>query len=55
MCSHDPFLTDKESSIWRQSDHTKFVGAFHLSRGVSDALFPSVFSKLRIRLMEGHS
>ena len=36
-CSHDPFFrTDKESSIWRQNDHAKFVGAFHLSRRVSD-------------------
>ena len=37
MCSHDPFSrTNKESSIWRQNDHAKFVGAFHLSRRVSD-------------------
>ena len=37
VCSHDPiFRTDKESSIWRQNDHAKFVGAFHLSRRVSD-------------------
>ena len=37
MCSHDPFFrTNKESSIWRQNDHAKFVGAFHLSRRVSD-------------------
>ena len=37
VCSHDPFFTtDKESSIWRQNDHAKFVGAFHLSRRVSD-------------------
>ena len=35
--SHDPFFrTNKESSIWRQNDHAKFVGAFHLSRRVSD-------------------
>ena len=59
VCSHDPFFrTDKESSIWRQNDHAKFVGAFHISRRVSDeiehVLFPSVFSKLRICLMEGH-
>ena len=39
MCSHDPFFrTDKESSIWRQDDHAKFVGAFHLSRRVSDEI-----------------
>ena len=37
VCSHDPFVrTNKESSIWRQNDHTKFVGALHLSRRVSD-------------------
>ena len=27
---------NKESSIWRQNDHAKIVGAFHLSRRVSD-------------------
>ena len=59
VCSHDPFFkTNKESSIWRQNDHAKFVGTCHLSRRVSDenrtCSFPSVFSKLRIRLMEGH-
>ena len=33
VCSHDPFFrTNKESSIWRQNDHAKFVGAFHLSK-----------------------
>ena len=37
VCSHDPFFrTNKESSIWRQNDHAKFVGAFHISRRVSD-------------------
>ena len=37
LCSHDPFFgTNTESSIWRQNDHAKFVGAFHLSRRVSD-------------------
>ena len=36
-CSHDPFFrNNKESSIWRQNDYAKFVGAFHLSRRVSD-------------------
>ena len=34
VCSHDPFFrTNKGSSIWH---HAKFVGAFHLSRRVSD-------------------
>ena len=37
VCSHDPFFrTNKESSVWRQNDHAEFVGAFHLSRRVSD-------------------
>ena len=37
VCSHDPFFrTNKESSIWRQNHHAKFVGAFHLSRRMSD-------------------
>ena len=37
VCSHDPFFrTNKESSIWCQNDHAKFVGAFHLSSRVSD-------------------
>ena len=37
VCSHNPFFrTDKESSIWRQNDHAKFVGVFHISRRVSD-------------------
>ena len=37
-CAHTIrfFRTNKESSIWRQNDHVKFVGAFHLSRRVSD-------------------
>ena len=37
VCSHDPFFrTNKKSSIWHQNDHAKFVGAFHLSRRLSD-------------------
>ena len=37
VCSHDPFFSaDKESSIWCQNDHARFVGVFHLSRRVSD-------------------
>ena len=39
VSSHNPiFITNKESSIWRQNDHRdiKFVGAFRLSRRVSD-------------------
>ena len=48
----------KESSILGPNDHAKFVGVFHLQREcrmkIEHVLFPSVFSKLRIRLMEGH-
>ena len=36
MFTHPFFRTNKESSIWRQNDHVKFVGAYHLSRRVSD-------------------
>ena len=61
MCSHDPFFrTNKESSVWRQNNYAKFVGTFHLSRRVSDenracSIYIRVFfSKLRIRLMQGH-
>ena len=36
MFTRSVFSTNKESSIWRQNDHAKFVGAFHLSRRVSD-------------------
>ena len=60
VCSHDLFFrTNKESSIWCQNDLAKFVSAFHISRRMSDGnidhvLFPSVFFKLQIRLMEGH-
>ena len=37
VCSHELFFrTNEESSIWCQNDHAKFVGAFHVSRRVSD-------------------
>ena len=36
QCVHTIRFSNKESSIWRQNDHAKFVGAFHLSRRVSD-------------------
>ena len=64
VCSHDSFFrTNKESSIWLQNDHAKFVlsliPAFHLSRRVSDenracSISIRFFSKSRIRLTEGH-
>ena len=49
VCSHDLFFrTNKESSIWCQNDHAKFVSAFHVSRRMLDGnidhvLFPSVY------------
>ena len=60
VCSHDPFFrANKESSMWLQNDHAKFVGAFHLSRRVLDenraySISIRFFSKLGIRLIEGH-
>ena len=56
VCSHDPsFRTNKESSIWRQNDQCIiciFQGECRMK--TEHVLFPSVFSKLQIRLMEGH-
>ena len=60
MCSRDSFFrTNKESSIWRQNHHAKFVGAFHVSKRVSGenrtcSVSIHFFSKLWIPLMEGH-
>ena len=59
VCSHDPFFrTKKESSIWRQNDHTKFVCTFHLSRRVWDENIACSISIRFIKntdpLMEGH-
>ena len=49
---------NKESSIWRQNNDVKFVGAFHLSRRVSDENRASSISirffKITDPLMEGH-
>ena len=38
VCSHHRFseLTKNLRSIWRQNDHAKFVGAFHLPKRMSD-------------------
>ena len=64
VCSHDPiFITNKESSIWRQNDHrgdilqnlsAPFIFQEECRMKIEHVLFPSVFSKLRIRLSEGH-
>ena len=63
VCSHDLiFRTDKESSIWCQYDHrdivqnlsTPFIFQEECRMKIEHVLFPSVFSKLRIRVSEGH-
>ena len=62
MCSHDPiFRTDKESSIWRQKGHrdmqnlsAPFIIQEECRMEIEHVLFPSVFSKLRIRVSEGY-
>ena len=60
VCSHDPiFRTNKESSIWHKNDHSKFcrrLSSFKKGIGwkIEHVLFPSVFSKLRICVSEGH-
>ena len=56
MCSHDPILELAKNLQFvaktSRGYHAKFVGAFHLSRRVSDenraclVLFPSIFFKL---------
>ena len=62
-CSRDPiFRTNKESSIWRQNDHrdiiqnlsAPFIFEEECRMTIEHVLFPSVFSKLRIRVSEGH-
>ena len=59
VCSHRPiFRTDKESPIWRQNDHAKFVGAFQEEECQMKIEHVSIsmrfFSKLRVRVSEGH-
>ena len=60
VCSHDPiFRTNKESSIWRQNDHrdimqnlsVPFIFQEECWMKIEHVLFPSVFSKLRIRVI----
>ena len=62
MCSHDPiFRTNNKSSIWRQNDRREimqnllapFIFQEECRMKIEDVLFPSVFSKLRIRVSEG--
>ena len=60
VCSNDTiFRNNNESSIWRQNDQqgyrAKFVDVFQeCLMKIEYVLFPSVFSKLRIRVSEGH-
>ena len=63
VCSHDPiFRTNKESLIWRQNDHrdimqnlsAPFIFQEECRMKLEHVLFPSVFSKLRICMSEGH-
>ena len=63
MCSHDPiFRTNKESSIWHQNGHrdimqnllVPFTFQEECQMKIEHVLFPSAFSKLRIRVSEGH-
>ena len=63
VCSHDPiFRTNKEFSIWRQNDHSDimqnlsalFIFQEECWVKIEHVLFPSVLSKLRIRVSEGH-
>ena len=55
MCSHDRiFITNKESSIWRQNDHrdimqnlsAPFIFQEECRMKIKHALFPSVFFKI---------
>ena len=63
VCSHDPiFRTYKESSIWCQNDHkdimqnlsAAFIFQEECRMKIEHVLFLFVFSKLRIRVSEGH-
>ena len=63
VCSHDPFFRiNKESLIWRQNDHrdivqnllAPFIFQEECRTKIEHVLFLSVFSKLRIRVSEGH-
>ena len=61
--SHDPiFRTNKESLVWHQNDHrdvmqnlsAPFIFQEEYRMKIEHVLFPSVFSKLWIRVSEGH-
>ena len=63
VSSRDPiFRNNKESLIWRQNDHrgvmqnllAPFIFQEECRMKIEHVLFPSDFSKLRIRVLEGH-
>ena len=63
VCPHDPILrTNKASLIWRQNDHrdimqnlsAPFIFQEERRMKIKHVLFPSVISKLRIHVFEGH-
>ena len=67
VCSHDPiFRTNKESSIWPQNGNrdshrdimqnlsAHFIFQEECWMKIEHVLFPSVFSKLQIRVSEDH-
>ena len=63
VCSRNPiFRINKESSIWCQNDHrdimqnlsVPFIFQEECRMKIEHVLFPSVFSKLRISVSEGH-
>ena len=63
VCSHDPiFRTNKESSIWRLNYHkdimqnlsVPFIFHEECRMKIEHVLFPFFFSKLQIRVSEGH-
>ena len=63
VCSHDPiFKANKKSSIWHQNDHRDIMQNLSASfifheecwMKIGHVLFPSLFSKLRVRVSEGN-
>ena len=63
VCSHDSiFRTKLEHSLWRQNDHrdimqnlsAPFIFQKECQMKIEHVLFPSVSSKLRILVSEGH-
>ena len=61
VCSHDPIFRTNKDSLWRQNDHrdivqnlsVPFIFQEECRMKIEHVLFPSVSSKLRIRVSEG--